>query len=590
MKIIYFLSFLFFTNAAFAQNKPSLRVQATYYIDSNSTLNLQQVEKQKFTAFKNNSINIGYNDNAAVWCRFKITNTNPKQLQKTWLCFDNNHLDSIIMYGNGLSQTLGDRTKYTSPFMVTQAFELALKPNQTKVVYVKVKKLYSFLDFDYRFSTSKKLIKQSNSKIGIISFFLGMVLLLILFNSVLYIITHQKMYVFYILNAIISIVYVLTSSYYFKCLIFTEFLYFSEIRIYSVALWSISLNTFISCFLNLKNTQPNNYKIIIGLNFFILFLIIITIVLLICEDYNTIKIFFTLGYLLFASNVSIIFIVALRQLKIDKKAAMYILLSFSPQLIWAIIHFLKTYKVIHDNLFQDWLVFFCLYEVFLFGYVLTQNYIATFIKNNQLNNAVIVEKENTLQTITQTQIRERRNIANILHDDLGSKIAHIGQLLQLNNHLLANQSINQLADDIREISHQILPKALDDGALIASLHSQIHSLNDGLKAINITLNGYDFPEKVIQPWVYDMYLISIEIINNALKHGQATAIQIEFYQYAKHFTFQYSDNGLGFKVAQTPKGFGLDNIEKRVLYYKGIIEINSQPNQGTVVQINLPIK
>lgn len=61
MKIIYFLSFLFFTNVAFAQNKSSLRVQATYYIDSNSTLNLQQVEKQKFTAFKNNSINIGYN-------------------------------------------------------------------------------------------------------------------------------------------------------------------------------------------------------------------------------------------------------------------------------------------------------------------------------------------------------------------------------------------------------------------------------------------------------------------------------------------------------------------------------------------------
>jgi signal transduction histidine kinase len=92
----------------------------------------------------------------------------------------------------------------------------------------------------------------------------------------------------------------------------------------------------------------------------------------------------------------------------------------------------------------------------------------------------------------------------------------------------------------------------------------------------------------VEPWVFDLYLISLEIINNSFKHGKATSVIIEFYGYPDCYVFQFSDNGIGFNDKSFQKGFGLDNIEKRILFYKGVFEINSTENQGSTIQISIP--
>ncbi|MNY45836.1 Sensor protein VraS [compost metagenome] len=116
------------------------------------------------------------------------------------------------------------------------------------------------------------------------------------------------------------------------------------------------------------------------------------------------------------------------------------------------------------------------------------------------------------------------------------------------------------------------------------------SLNVGLGDAKIDLFSYDFPERLDEVWIYDLYLISLEIINNSLKHGDASSIIIELYGYPDAYVFQYSDDGKGFDLSHVAKGFGLENIEKRVRYYKGDFEINSTPGEGTVVQIIIPIQ
>jgi signal transduction histidine kinase len=236
------------------------------------------------------------------------------------------------------------------------------------------------------------------------------------------------------------------------------------------------------------------------------------------------------------------------------------------------------------------MAFISLYEVFLFGYVLSRNYIQIFVKNNELMREVIFEKETSLKAISEVQLRERRNIANIIHDNVGSKIAYIIHLFDMKNTRLAKQTIGELAEDIRDISHKILPKSLDDGALAASVQSQIKTLNVGMADTKIELFCYDFPEKINEPWVYDLYLIALEIINNAIKHGRSNLITIEFYYYISHYHFQFIDDGLGFDMQKTTKGFGLENIEKRINYYQGNFEISSVQNEGTVIQINFPSK
>ena len=87
-----------------------------------------------------------------------------------------------------------------------------------------------------------------------------------------------------------------------------------------------------------------------------------------------------------------------------------------------------------------------------------------------------------------------------------------------------------------------------------------------------------------------MYLISLEIINNSIKHGNSDHITIELYSYDDNYQFQFTDDGDGFNELETPKGFGLENIEKRIRNYEGIFEINSVENQGTIIQISIPKK
>jgi signal transduction histidine kinase len=559
-------------------------------VDHNSSFTRADLQQQKLYPFKQHQkLNIGYNKNAAVWCRFILKNPSSLQSVKTWLCFNNNHIDSLTCYDAGLATTIGDRTVGKSPFIETLAFELNLRPNEKKLLWVRVKKETSYLDFSYSLENQTDLEARSSQKIALTSFFIGIVFLLLMINGILFLMTKKKLYIYYIGYSLLTACYAAITTNFAKYVLFPEFRFFSEGRVYTGALWYIALSIFLDHFLNLKQNQPVKHKAVIVLNAINLIFVVISILLLFFYRDFEFRYFFVLGYAVFLSSFVLLFWASLAHLKIERTQGIYSLVAFLPQLVWGTCLILKTFKIIPYSLGDNWMLFISLYEVFLFGYVLSRNYIEIFLKNNQLMQEVIFEKESSLKTINEVQLRERRNIANIIHDRLGSKIAHILHLFDMKNTGLAKQTIGELAEDIRDISHKILPKALDDGALVASVQSQLVSLNAGLNGTRVELFCYDFPEKIKEPWVYDLYLITLEIINNAIKHGHSNLITLEFYQYSSHYHFQFVDDGIGFDVHATNKGFGLNNIEKRINYYKGSFEINSVKNEGTIIQINIPI-
>lgn len=586
MRIICFLSLLLCSYCGFAQH--GIVVDGAFAIDSASVWKRTDVAAKTFYPVNQNTkINVGYNEDSSVWCRFVISNTSALT-QKTWLCFENNHLDSIVLYDTNAIRILGDRTEFVSPFMETQAFALRLQPNQKQLLFAKVKKGLSFFDFSYSLRGEKELAQESRVKMALVSFFLGMIFLLVIFNSVLFYIARKRMHLYYIIYSILSGMYIMISTYYAKYFVFPEFIYFSELRIYTASLWLISMTVFLCHYMDMKKFQPMKYRIATALNVVNISVMTVTILLLMLDQTAYIRIFFFLGYLNFLVIILLILWSAVVNLKIERAKSVYVLLAFFPQSLWGLGIILKSFGFIPKNMHEDALIYICLYEVFLFGYVLAKNYIDTFRENNSLMQEVIWQKENSLHAITQAQIRERRNIANIIHDNLGSKLAYISQLIQLKNHLQANKNLEELSEEIREISHKILPKSLDEGALVSSLNSQINTWNNGLTHTKIELFSFDFPEKINEPWIYDLYLITTEIINNSIKHGRAMSVNIELYDYPESYVFQFTDDGIGFDRKTTPKGFGLENIERRIAFYNGIFEINSAKNDGTVIQISLP--
>jgi hypothetical protein len=117
-------------------------------VDSNSTYSYSDVLSKKFeTVDALNTINIGYNIDATVWCKIELTNSDKFQ-RHLELCFLNNHIDSVQILDDGiLSGFLGDRTTQKSPFSSCLSFPVMLDSMEEKMIIARVKKGISFFDF-----------------------------------------------------------------------------------------------------------------------------------------------------------------------------------------------------------------------------------------------------------------------------------------------------------------------------------------------------------------------------------------------------------------------------------------------------------
>jgi signal transduction histidine kinase len=80
-----------------------------------------------------------------------------------------------------------------------------------------------------------------------------------------------------------------------------------------------------------------------------------------------------------------------------------------------------------------------------------------------------------------------------------------------------------------------------------------------------------------------------ELINNAIKHAAPNQILVQLTKTTEKILLTVEDDGRGFNTEQLQfsKGIGMKNIQQRVNYFKGKIDIASQPTEGTSVNIEL---
>ena len=82
-----------------------------------------------------------------------------------------------------------------------------------------------------------------------------------------------------------------------------------------------------------------------------------------------------------------------------------------------------------------------------------------------------------------------------------------------------------------------------------------------------------------------------EIVNNILKHSKATIVTIQIIKDIEELTIIVEDNGVGFDVNTAKSdGIGLKNLQSRIEYLHGTVNIDSHLQKGTTIIIELPIK
>ena len=177
----------------------------------------------------------------------------------------------------------------------------------------------------------------------------------------------------------------------------------------------------------------------------------------------------------------------------------------------------------------------------------------------------------------ETETKERRILARDLHDGLGGMLS----LLRLK---LEGKSEDSLAlldaihTELRRTAHHLMPEELLKNGLVSALHDFAISVpNAQFQAIgDICLDK----EKELV-----LYRCAYELVNNTLKHANASKIDIQLMQQDKEVTLTVSDDGKG--ITDSAEGMGLQNIRERIEPYKGRLDIVTANGKGTDINIIL---
>jgi signal transduction histidine kinase len=212
--------------------------------------------------------------------------------------------------------------------------------------------------------------------------------------------------------------------------------------------------------------------------------------------------------------------------------------------------------------------------------------------------ALLIEKENSLQAVINAQEEERGRVARELHDgivqDLTAIYNHLTQVVPMVQDA-AKEKLNALSanlqaasKDVRNISHQLMPMALRELGLVAALDDM---LNKVLSPLSIEFDfeslGIDnrLPEKI----EVSLYRIAQELINNIIKHSGASRVSVMLNNRGGFVTLLVEDNGKGFEYTPSSTGIGLSSINSRINMVHGELKYESSQETGTITIVRIPL-
>ena len=87
-----------------------------------------------------------------------------------------------------------------------------------------------------------------------------------------------------------------------------------------------------------------------------------------------------------------------------------------------------------------------------------------------------------------------------------------------------------------------------------------------------------------------LFRIAQELLSNTLRHSHATTLEVYLRQTDSNVLFKIEDNGVGFNTEEIlPGSYGINNMKERVQGLGGQVKIVSFPNQGTTIEIKIPL-
>jgi signal transduction histidine kinase len=202
-----------------------------------------------------------------------------------------------------------------------------------------------------------------------------------------------------------------------------------------------------------------------------------------------------------------------------------------------------------------------------------------------------------LNSTLQGEETERSRLARDLHDGLGGLLSGIKlTLMNMKGNSIITQEAIEMYDhalslldtsikELRHVAHNLMPETLFRFGLRQTLSDFCEGVRN--KGLKVSFSFYGVEKRYSEKLEIASYRIIQELVNNAMKHAEASEINVQLVCEDERLSITVQDNGKGidFKASAESSGKGLDNIRSRVASFGGHFDLSSEHGKGTEATI-----
>lgn len=215
------------------------------------------------------------------------------------------------------------------------------------------------------------------------------------------------------------------------------------------------------------------------------------------------------------------------------------------------------------------------------------------ISEQKISSLIKDQELKVIKASIKGQDKERKRIAQELHDSIGGNLAAIK--LKLNNSInntetdylnTINSQIDDTYEQVRSLSHNLIPRKFSENNFCDVLEEYINSIWGSNSSFSV------YPRKEVnlldENLQIEIFKIIQELTTNTIKHAKATSIELQINLVDNELNILFEDNGIGFNPKNIKEGIGFENIKNRLKKFHGAFHTDSRINRGTIINIEIP--
>jgi signal transduction histidine kinase len=545
-------------------------------------------------------------DNKHHWIRIDLENDTP--FSEFIYEFNQTNIDSLLLYlvrndsiikqypTKGLHFSQNNVPSYLSN-KYAYIYPIDFPPFSKMSIYVRASvndDAFRVMNKVWNTSGYEKREKQIKEKSGYMLIFLGFVALICLISLAMFGFTKQRLYLYYMGFVLVIIFNLMALRHFVSPLIFERYLFFGNnfVEMFGyLQLFFVLLYT--NHFFDLDKRYPKTYR---TFKYMAILTAVLFVMALFLRKYEW---FFHFSYVfskfvLIAVSLGLYFFAIYLSFKREIMAYYYVLAYFP--LFLFVGHFILTAMKLTDSynpLEWEYVIFI---EITVLTIAMAHRYYLIMKENYQYQKALIAEQERGIHAMIDAQENERSRIAKDLHDGVVQEIGSVilksrvaFENLKIADSKEAQEILDKLESsnqDLRTISHQMMPRSLKELGLIATLGDM---LADSLVPAKIDYNfeHFNWKERIKPIIEINIYRIAQELVNNIIKHSAATSVNVQLIRTGNSVILIIEDNGKGIKSTSSKTGIGLMNIKNRAEMMHGTVTFENGPEGGTLVTLKI---